>query len=398
MSSTRRRLALVALTCGVLVAGCSSDTDAAADGSSSTLTPDPTDAPDAERATAEPMVTPGEDWEQADPEEMGFDPEALERIAEAAEAGGSNCLLITRRGRLVAEWYWNEGEPTTAQEVFSATKSFSSTLVGIAADQGHLDVEEPASTYLHEWADGPSSEVTIEDLLSNDSGRQWSLRQDYVELIQAPDRDEFALGVGQAHEPGTVWAYNNTAIQALDVVIERATGRSTAEFAREHLLEPIGMADSEMTVDAAGNTLTFMGLGSTCRDMARFGHLFLQEGRWDGEQVVSAEWVQRATQPSQELSAAYGYLWWLNRPGRLVDPTIATEGPSGSGGAETGQMVPGAPDDMYWARGMGGQMVQVDPGSRTVAVRLGPHAVPEGAVQFEDEDLAAVVTDALVER
>ncbi len=401
MSSTPRRLALVALTCAGLLAGCSSSDDGAGAGEDRSPAPSTTETtatPGSSSGSAgDEIVTPGDEWATADAEEMGFDPAALESIAAQAEAAGSNCLLVTRRGHVVAEWYWNDGAADRPQEVFSATKSFSSTLVGIAQDQGALRVEEPASTYLTEWAGGPSAAVTVEDLLSNDSGRSWSLVQDYVELIRAPDRDEFALALGQEHEPGEVWAYNNAAIQTLDVVLERATGRPTADFAKEHLLEPIGMADSAMTVDPAGNTLTFMGLQSTCRDMARFGHLFLQEGEWDGEQVVSRDWVQRATQPSQDLSAAYGYLWWLNRPGRLVQPTIATGGPAEAGGIEEGQLVEGAPEDMYWARGMGGQMVQVDPGSQTVAVRLGPSAVPEGATPFSDEALAAVVTEALVD-
>jgi CubicO group peptidase (beta-lactamase class C family) len=407
MSSTPWRLALVALTCAAILAGCSGTDATGTDGDRSPTTeriaPDDAAEPSGEAGGtgAEDdleSVTPGVEWVTAEPEDMGFDRDALERIARAAEEGGSNCLLITRAGRLVAEWYWNVGEPERPQEVFSATKSFTSTLVGIAQDRGALRVEDPAATYLDEWASGPSAAVTVEDLLSNDSGRSWSLTQDYVELIRAPDRNEFALSLAQQHPPGEVWAYNNAAIQALDVVLERATGQRTSEFASEHLLQRIGMGDSEMTVDPAGNTLTFMGLQSTCRDMARFGHLFLQEGSWDEEQVVSREWVQRATQPSQELSAAYGYLWWLNRPGRLVDPTIATGGPGAAGGVEEGQLVEGAPEDMYWARGLGGQMVQVDPGSQTVAVRLGPNAVPEGAEPFTDDALAGVVTEALVDR
>ena len=402
MSSTPWRPALVALICAGLLAGCSSGDDDAGAGEDRSPTSSTTEttatATEADAGAGEQeSVTPGAEWATADAEEMGFDPDTLDEVAEEAEAAGSNCLLVTRRGRIVAEWYWNEGRPDRPQEVFSATKPFSSTLVGIAQDRGALSIEEPAATYLTEWADGPSAAVTVEDLLSNDSGREWSLVQDYVELIRAPDRDEFALGLGQEHAPGEVWAYNNAAIQTLDVVLERATGRPTAQFAQEHLLGPIGMADSKMTVDPAGNTLTFMGLQSTCRDMARFGHLFLQQGEWDGEQVVSSEWVQRATRPSQDLSAAYGYLWWLNQPGRLVEPTIATGGPAEAGGVEEGQMVDGAPEDMFWARGMGGQMVQVDPGSQTVAVRLGPSAVPEGAEAFSDEALASIVTEALVD-
>lgn len=342
-------------------------------------------------------VFPGADWVQAEPESMGLDGEVLDDIASRAEASGSNCMAVARHGRLVGEWYWNGTDADTAQEVFSATKSFASTLVGIAADKGDLDISEPAATYIPEWGDGPSDAVTIRNLLANDSGREWSLSIDYGELIRAGDKDQFAIDLGQDHEPGTVWAYNNSAIQTLDAIVRSATGRDTSEFAREHLLDPIGMAASSMSTDEAGNTLMFMGLKSTCRDMARFGHLFLNEGRWGDQQVVSSEWVHEATSPSQELSSAYGYLWWLNRRGTLVDPSIATGGPSGAGEVETGQMVDGAPESMYWARGLGGQIVAVDPGSGTVAVRLAPVSPPEGAPKFGAEDLAEVVTLAVTE-
>src|SRR5690606_22418798 len=104
---------------------------------------------------------------------MGLDAEVLEEIAADAEAAGSNCLVVTRHGRIVDERYWNGTDPATTQEVFSATKSITSTLVGIAQDRGLLSIQDPASVYIPQWADGPSKGVTVENLLSNDSGREW---------------------------------------------------------------------------------------------------------------------------------------------------------------------------------------------------------------------------------
>ena len=105
---------------------------------------------------------------------------------------------------------------------------------------------------------------------------------------------------------------------------------STADYAEDKLLGPIGMRDSELTTDAAGNTRLFMGLRSSCEDMARFGHLFLERGRWDDTQVVPEAWVEEATGgPSQDLNQAYGYLWWLNQRGTVLSPLGATTGDQG---------------------------------------------------------------------
>jgi CubicO group peptidase (beta-lactamase class C family) len=339
-------------------------------------------------------IYPADEWSRVEPAVAGFDPVALFDIAAEAEQARSNCLLVVRHGQLVAEWYWNGTEVTTSQEVFSATKSYTSTLVGMAQADGDLDIADPASEHIPEWAGTDSAEVTVEDLISNDSGRLWDIAVDYRDLVAAPDRTGFAVGLSQEAPPGSTWAYNNAAIQTLDAVLESATGEEPADYAQERLLEPVGMAHSEMTRDRAGNTNMFFGLQSTCQDMARFGYLFLRQGNWDGEQVVAEDWVEAATgQPSQELNAAYGYLWWLNRRGPIASPLQPTTGQPG-GDVADGQLVPGAPEDMYWAVGLGGQVIQIDPGSDTVVVRLGPG---DRSVDYGAPNTARVVTEALVE-
>jgi CubicO group peptidase (beta-lactamase class C family) len=351
---------------------------------------------------------PGLEWEAADPVAAGFDAAALAELVAEAEAAGSNCLLVSRGGRIVGEWYWNGTDPGTTQEVFSASKSVTSTLVGLAAADGALRVDQPASTWITEWADTPSAEVTVEDLLSNDSGRQYDARTDYGDMaVRAPDKTAFSIALGQDAEPGAVWQYNNSAIQTLEAVLERSTGTDMADFAEQRLFGPIGMTASGIKRDAAGNPLAFMGVETNCRDLARFGTLALRDGNWGGEQVVPAAWFEAATgAPSQELNSAYGYLWWLNHPGRIAGAGQAVgaagDGAGGEGatdGAAEGeaaetrrQLVPGAPEDMFWALGLGGQVVQVDPGSDTVVVRLGSAGAPG---RFGPSRTAEFVTRAL---
>lgn len=164
--------------------------------------------------------------------------------------------------------------------------------------------------------------MTIRNLLANDSGREWSPESDYDRLVYARDRTAYAVGLSQEHPPGQVWAYNNAAIQTLDRVLRAATGEDPADFARERLFEPLGMADTMLTADASGrSTGMAFGMESTCPDLARFGLLFEQDGRWDGEQVVPAAWVREATgRSSQNLNSAYGLLWWINRAGPVRAP------------------------------------------------------------------------------
>lgn len=401
LSEPTRRV-LVAVVVAVMLAAACSSGDGGEGGSGAGG--DPAAGGAAESGEAEggagtgDVVFPGDEWERSDPETLGFDPERLEAIAAEAEQGGSTCLVVTRHGRIAAEWYWNGGSPEKPQEVFSVTKSHASTLVGIAQADGALDIDDPASDYIDAWVGTPSEDVTIENLLSNDSGREWSLAIDYSQLVGQPDLDAFAIGLGQQAPPGTEWAYNNSAIQTLDAVLRAATGEEPADLAAERLYEPVGMDHTRMTADEAGNTRMFMGVQSTCEDLARFGYLFLRHGEWDGEQIVPDEWVDAAVgQPSQRINDAYGYLWWLNRSGTVLDPLRATEAREQPAGDAPSQMVPGAPEDMFFALGLGNQIVAVDPGSETVVVRLGGPAPPAGAVAFGTDRAAAVVTDALVD-
>ncbi|MFD0856049.1 serine hydrolase domain-containing protein [Actinomadura adrarensis] len=314
------------------------------------------------------------DWEKVAPSAVGLDGAALERLADKARRGSSTCLAVSRDGKLAGEWYFGANTP---QEVFSVTKSVASVLVGIAQDKGHLRIDDPASRWITEWRGTPSEQVTVRDLLSNDSGRQWSATIDYRRLLMARDRTGYAVGLKQAHPPGTVWNYNNSAIQTLERVLRRATGQDVATFAHRHLFEPLGMTNTRLTTDRAGNAQLFMGMYSTCRDLARLGQLMLDQGRWDGRQVVSSAWVRESTgRSSTGLNTAYGHLWWLNKRGKVVGPRTATGQPERDGASSRESIVPTAPDDLFWALGFGNQLIQVDPGTRTIVVRLGKPRPP----------------------
>ena len=400
MIKARRTLAL--LLCAVALAGAACSTDSSA----STADDSTTGGDDAATTQEQPAaaegawpagsaVFPAAEWETVDATEAGLDQAALDAIAADAEAGLSNCLVVTRGGKLVDEWYWQGTGPDSAQEVFSASKSFTSVIMGIAADDGAFEVQDRASEWIPQWQGTDSEEITIEQILSNTSGRFYDFETDYVEMAaRAQDKTAFAIGLDQQHRPGTEWVYNNSAIQSLEQVFSGSTGQDMADFAAQRLFGPLGMQDSSIIRDAAGNPLAFMGVQSTCRDMARFGLLALRDGNWDGRQVVSEEWMEASTgAPSQDLNSAYGWLWWLNEEGTIIGGDQAS-GESDKGGAS--QLVAGAPTEMFFALGLGGQMIAVDPATETVVVRLGESAYPDDIEKFERSDIVRVVTEAVL--
>jgi CubicO group peptidase (beta-lactamase class C family) len=311
-------------------------------------------------------IYPNPDWMLGEPEDHGLSSDGLEALAAVAEGFDSNCVLIIHEGVLVGEWYWNDYDANTDQpNVFSVTKSFTSALVGIAAGEGLLDIEDSAAEYITEWAGTESDAVTIRNLISNDSGRQWDFTVDYLQMTGAADQTQFAIDLTQQHDPGTWWEYNNSAIQTLERVLEVATGEDIEDYAKARLFWPIG-ASISMGHDGADNPQTYQGISASCRDLARFGYLYLREGQWANQvQVVPADWIAATVVPSTPLNAAYGYMWWLNVEGHWVKPSapIREEG--------DGQLFAGAPDELYAAVGALGQVIVVDPVEGYVFVRLG---------------------------
>ncbi|QZY30478.1 serine hydrolase domain-containing protein [Nocardioides coralli] len=374
-----RRLVPVAAAVVALLVGCSADT---------TRTPSAPAGTTEEAAEVEP-------WPTASAASVGLDAEVLDRLARDARRRGSTCFAVVRDGRLVTEGNWREHAPDRSREVFSVTKSVAAALVGIAAREGLLELDEPAARHVPAWRGTPAAAVTVRHLLANASGREHSAESDYTELIGARDRTAYAVGLEQAYPPGTAWAYNNAAIQSLDAVLRGAVGGPVDEFARERLFEPLGMLDSRLTRDASGrSTNLFFGMQTTCRDLARFGQLFLDDGRAAGRRLLDRGFVADVARPSSRHTSAYGLLWWLNRTGTVRGALDAVDGAGQPVRVEDGQLAPGAPERLFAALGLGGQVLLVDPGTDTLVVRLGLLASERGR-SYSVSDAARVVTEAV---
>ena len=348
-------------------------------------------------ADAAPPPAPGAAWQKVSPASVGLDPAKLSQIAAQAGRGRSNCLVVVRDGKLAGEWYFRGTGPSTTQDVFSVTKSVASTLVGMAQDEGRLRIGQSASRWISQWRGTPSAAVTVRDLLSMDSGREWSALTDYVGLLAARDRTAFAIGLGQAAAPGTVWAYNNSAVQTLDRVLFAATHESVVRFAQQRLFRPLGMAHTTMTTDRAGNAQMFEGVRSKLsrpgalrraharpRPLAREADRLAGLGRaGHGDVLDEAERRVRLPLVAQPRRRGCGRA--------LGDQPAAGQACDSRAG-----LVPGAPDRNV----LGARARRSDhpgrPGTRTVVVRLGaadPIPVPPA---FGPAQASRVVTEAVI--
>lgn len=318
-----------------------------------------------------------------------FDQAALDRLAESLHADGANCMVVEHAGSVVGSWRWDGFGADSLQEGFSTTKSVASTLVGIAADRGLLELDAPASRWVTEWVGTPSETVTVRQLLSNTSGRYHDPVTDYAQMaFLEADKSAFSVGLGQQAEPGTTWVYNNAAVQVLEDVLERATGRPVADFARDELFGPLG-ATSHLTTDAAGNAGLFAGAQTNCADLAALARLYLDGGERDGRRIVSKEFVDQATAPSSPLNAGYGLLWWLNRPGTVV---------GGDGSGREGPLLEGVPEDAFWASGACGQVALALPSLDVVAsvMRSADSSNPLSLLSCGGEDVDQALATGLL--
>jgi CubicO group peptidase (beta-lactamase class C family) len=380
-------LAGAALVVGV--AACTTADDAA-------TTPPPISDPTG--ATTEPPAgAPGRSvvpatWSTASPVEAGLDPTVLDDLAAEAERAGSSCLVVVRDGRLVGEWYSGGTTSGTTRPIWSITKSITSLLAGMATADGRLSLDAPAADAVPEWAGTPAAAVTVRDLLAQVSGR--GVPPGEIErLFAAPDQSAHAVAQPQAAPPGTTWAYGNASVQALEPVLDAAVG-DVGTYAEGRLFGPLGMGDTELARDASGNPLLYAWATSTCRDVARLGVLVAGDGRLDDRQVVPAAFLREATTPATPFNAAHGLLWWLNAEGVVADTNDVVRAGDPPTGGRTGRFVDDAPGSLVWARGAGDQILQVDPATGTVLVRLsGDEPVP--GAPFGAAQASRLVTDGV---
>lgn len=267
-------------------------------------------------------------------------------LALSVKNFAAQCVLVMKGNEVVAEWNFGNHTPSTKILLASVSKSFTNTLVGIAQKKGLVNIDDKASKFITEWVGTNSESVTIRHLLAMTSTRsEFNLANSLQDLRSQTLFPAFG-GAQHATSPGLRWAYHNASTQALEIVLSRATGESVSAFAQRELFAKLGMTTT-IEKDLKGIEVVYAGFTSTCLDVAKLTRLYLQKGMWDGQQILTPEYVVDSLTPqvtstavNASMNGSYGLQIWLNSD----KGTSVTVG-------RTGSLYPDLPTDMFWFQG-----------------------------------------------
>ena len=233
-------------------------------------------------------------------------------------------LLVSRRGELLLERYYNGRRATRADNIKSAAKSIVSALVGVAIERGQLEgIRQPIAPFFLNYLNGDGGVakrgITIEDLLTMRSGLESTSNVNYGAWVQSGDWVRYALTRSLINPPGTVMVYSTGNTHLLSAILTKATGASTWQFAQENLAKPMGFSLPQWPRDPQGIYFGGNDMLVTPRQMLSFGELYLNAGRLGDRQIVPAAWVResliRRAESRREAGRYYGYGWWIRELG-----------------------------------------------------------------------------------
>jgi len=272
----------------------------------------------------------------------------------------TNALLVMKDGTILAELYRNNTGPQTRFISYSMAKSITSMLIGLALSEGSIrSLDDPIEEYIAELAGSAYSGVTIREILEMRSGVDYEERYDFDNpgvaaanhnnalVLNLTRFADAACAVEKKTEPGAVFEYKTLDTAVLGWLVERATRMTASAYMASRIWEPLGAeADGYFIMDGppgVGREFTGAGFNATLRDYARLGQMVLDGGVADGRRILPADWVALSTAPSHPETEAggYGLQWW----------TVADS-------------------NAFYALGLQGQFVYIDPDSRTVIVKL----------------------------
>jgi CubicO group peptidase (beta-lactamase class C family) len=271
---------------------------------------------------------PTDGWRASTPEEQGMDSEILvEMLDELIEQSYNiDSISVVRNGYLVLDVAVAPYRSSNKHVIHSCTKSIVSALIGIALEQGHLkSVDQPLLEIFADRQvanlDGRKQSITLENVLTMSSG--WRCRDSYLyrwrgieEMLASDDWVQHMLDLPMEGTPGTIFEYCNGGSFLLSAILQETTGMTALAYAEDNLFEPLGISKVDWPSNPQGISIGWGDLRMLPHDMAKFGYLYLNEGQWDGEQIVPAEWVRASWEEhiSATLQPAYGYQWWIDPP------------------------------------------------------------------------------------
>lgn len=280
-------------------------------------------------------------WKTSTPEEQGLDSAKLAEGLLAMQKNSTriHSLLLVRNGRLFLDAYFYPYDGSTVHDLASVTKSITTTLIGIAVDQGKLSLDDPMLSFFPEipitHPDPRLEQVTIRDLVMMANGLESTgTEQDestLAEMESSSDWLKTAVDRPMANKPGTKFVYDSPGMHILSGILQNKTGMTELEFARQYLFGPLGIKDVIWPADPQGYTHGFSNICLHPRDAAKLGYLWLNQGRWDDKQIVSSQWVAETfkTQIKTGMGDNYSYGWWTTENEDGVVDTIFAHGRGG---------------------------------------------------------------------
>ncbi|WP_394837983.1 beta-lactamase family protein [Pendulispora rubella] len=239
--------------------------------------------------------------------ELGLDSDALSALIASAQASRSDALILIKEGHVVVERYFGHRPRPIA--TMSVTKGIVSLAIGALIDEKKIaSIDAPLATWFPEWAEGRKASVTLRHVMTHTSGleHQGPARK----LYDQADRLAYARQLPVVEQPGKRVSYNNEAVELLSGIVRIAAGKPLDDYMREKFFTPMGIVDFTWDKDKAGNVQAFADLKLFPRDLAKFGQLMLDGGRWNGQQLVSSTWIAQSTSPAR-ADSEIGLLWWV---------------------------------------------------------------------------------------
>ena len=295
---------------------------------------------------------PTESWTMAEPAEHGLPADLAAQIDNqvAATAPLVTSVVVIHGGELVVDNYYNEATPDDPFHIWSITKSVSSIATGIAFREGLLtSVDQTLGELIPDripaGADPRVGDITLYHLLTSTSGWEWDARINFRRHDETDDLDAM-LARPLIFNPGEGFEYDSTNSNLLSYIVQVQSGVTMAEYLQPRLFDPLGIPEPEWVAMYQGETRGAGGLFLTPGSLAKIGYLFLQDGMWDGQAIVTPGWVEESTRAHASGTssasgvniaggAAYAYQWWITEP-------LGMHGYYGNGyGGQALYMVPG---------------------------------------------------------
>lgn len=261
------------------------------------------------------------------PESQGISTQGLIDFFEAAGKSGLefHSIMINRNGKLITEGWWEPFRKEYIHTLYSLSKSFTSTAIGMLKDEGRLTVDDKVVSFFPDKLPAKVSDnlaaMRVHDLLTMHSGHE----DDTMGPLRRGEGDDWVktfLHLDVPREPGSHFLYNTGATYMLSAIVQQLSGENLMQFLKPRLFDPLGITGADWEEDPRGINVGGYGLRIRTQDILNFGQLYLQEGQWNGKQLLSREWVEEATKKQvnsqdndSDWGQGYGYQFWRCKPG-----------------------------------------------------------------------------------